>query len=81
MQIQRLLEYDVNVEDTTHKELLTLTSQMCHKSKTELQKLLTEAEKSRKGDLLIETWKQDVEERVAFQKDQKKNGKQNLRPF
>ena len=72
--MQRLDIYDVNVDDATNEELLTLTSQICCKSKVELQTLLAEAEKSGKDSLLKETWKQDVEERLAFNKDQKKNG-------
>ena len=72
--MQLLDIYDVNVDDATNEELLTLTSQICCKFKFELQTLLAEAEKSGKDSLLKETWKQDVEERLAFNKDQKKNG-------
>jgi len=64
----------VNVDDATNKELLTLTSEICHKSKGELEKLLAEAEKSGKDKILKETWKQDVEERMMFKKDQTRNG-------
>lgn len=66
--------YDVDVDDATNDELLTLTSQICSKSKSELQRLLAEAEKLGKDGVLKETWKQDVEERMTFQKDQKRNG-------
>ena len=58
----RLDIYDVNVDDATNEELQTLTSQICCKSKVELQTLLAEAEKTGKDSLLKETWKQDVEE-------------------
>ena len=50
--------YTVNVDDATNEELFTLTSQICHKSKGELEKLLAEAEKSGKDKILKET---DVE--------------------
>ena len=43
--MRRLDIYDVNVDDATNEELLTLTSQICCKSKIELQTLLAEAEK------------------------------------
>ena len=66
--------YDVNVDDLTHHELLTLTSQINYKSRSELENLLYEAERAGKGDVLKETWKQDVEDRIAFQRDQRKNG-------
>ena len=72
--MQLLDIYDVNVDDATNEELLTLTSRICCKSKFELQTLLAEAEKSGKDSLLKETWKQDVEERLEFHMDQKKNG-------
>ena len=66
--------YDVNVDDLTYHELLTLTSQINYKSRSELENLLYEAERAGKGDVLKETWKQDVEDRIAFQRDQRKNG-------
>ena len=66
--------YDVNVDDLTHHELLTSTSQINYKSRSELENLLYEAERAGKGDVLKETWKQDVEDRIAFQRDQRKNG-------
>ena len=66
--------YDVNVDDLTHEELLTLTSQINYKSRSELQNLLYEAERAGKGDVLKETWKQDVENRIVFQIYQRKNG-------
>ena len=74
MQVKRLAGYDVNVNEATHDELIKLTSEICHKSKEDLYTLLSEAEKRGKGELLKETWRQDVEERLSFQKDQEKNG-------
>ena len=67
-------EYDVNVDDVTNDELLVLTSQNSPKSHSELDKLFAEAAKSGKDSILRDKWKQDVEERKAFQKDQKRNG-------
>jgi len=75
VQVKRLTGYDVNVNEATHEDLIKLTSEIYHKSKGELHKLLSEAEKHGKEELLKETWRQDVEERLSFQKDQKKNGK------
>ena len=66
--------YDVNVDDVTNDELLVLTSQIYSKSHSELDKLFAEAAKSGKDSILRDKWKQDVEERKAFQKDQKRNG-------
>ena len=72
--MKRLTIYDVNVDDATNEELLTLTSQISHKSRGKLEKLLAEAEKSGKDGILKKTWKQNVEERIAFKKDQTRNG-------
>ena len=44
--------YDVNVYDLTHHELLTLTSQINYKSRSEFENLLYEAERAGKGDVL-----------------------------
>jgi len=62
------------MDDATNEELLTLTSEICHKSKGELEKLLAEAEKSGKDKILKEAWKQDVEEHMMFKNDQTRNG-------
>ena len=62
----------MDVNDLTHEELLTLTSQINQKSKAELQIILDEAERAGKRDILKETWKQDVEDRILFQRDQKR---------
>ena len=43
--------------------------------KEELEKVLKEADANGKGDLLRKVWKLDVEERLQYHKDQKKNGK------
>ena len=69
-----LTKFDVDVNDATHEELIKLTSQICNKSVNELDKLFSEAAKSGKADYLKECWKQDVEERLEFLKDQRTNG-------
>ena len=65
--------FDVNVSDITHNELITLVSRIQHQSSNELQNLLQEADRKGQGEHLRSIWKQDVEDRVAFQKDQRKN--------
>ena len=42
--------------------------------KDEPQKVLSEADKKGREDILRNVWKLDVEERLKFQKDQKQNG-------
>ena len=72
--MKRLSIYDANMDDATNERFLTLISQICHKSKVELEKLPAIAEKSGKDKILKETCKQDVEERMMFKKDQTRNG-------
>ncbi len=69
-------KYDINVGEATHDELLAGVSHIQQKSKKELEALLLEADSVGKGDILRQKWKQDVEERMAFQKDQQHNGNQ-----
>ena len=52
MWITHFTFYDVNIDDLTHEELLTLTSQINYKSSSELENLLYEAERVGKGDVL-----------------------------
>ena len=73
IQIKCLPEYDVDVNIITHEELMKLASQICSKSVNELNNLVTEAAKSGKAEYLKACWKQDVEERLDFLKDQRKN--------
>lgn len=60
MQITHFKFNDVTVDYLTHEELLTLTSQINYKSSSELENLLYKAVRAGKGDVLKETWKQDV---------------------
>ena len=44
------------------------------KSEADLEALLAEADRSGKGEILLETWRQDVKDRKAFHSDQLNNG-------
>lgn len=74
LQTRQLTAYEVDIDSITH-ELLTLTSQIHRMSRAEVEDLLFEADRAGKGDVLRAAWKQDVEDRATFQKDQKSNGK------
>lgn len=69
---KKLLETSVNY--STHCELIELVSKIQRTSKEQLQTVMAEADAVGKGDMLREAWKQDVEERIAFDKDQRRNG-------
>ncbi len=75
LQSLKYRKYDVNPNDATHSELLRLVAEIQHSSPEKLEELLTEADRAGKGDILRNKWKQDVEERLAFEKDQQRNGK------
>ena len=66
--------YDVNVGDASNEELTAIAARIHHKSQSELQCLLSEADRAEKGDILRAKWKQDVEDRITFDRDQHKNG-------
>ena len=67
-------EWHVNVGEVTQHELLTLVSKIHHHTCPELEQLLREAENASKGETLRQAWKQDVEDRAAFEQDQRTNG-------
>ena len=71
----RYQQYDVDVNDSTNAELVSIVSCIHDKSKADLEALLAEANARGKGDLLRAAWKQDVLDRKAFQEDQRQNGK------
>ena len=58
--------------------VLSLVSAISDIGKDELQNVLREADKKGRGEVLRNIWKLDVEERMKFQKDQKKNGNNYL---
>ena len=64
----------MNVGEVSNEELLAVVSHIHHKSRSDLERLLAEADKVGKGDILREKWKQDVEDRIMFDRDQRKNG-------
>ena len=68
-------KYGATLHDDQSNELLKLVSSIPDIGKDELEKVLQEADKKGRGDRLRNIWKLDVEERLKFQKDQKKNGK------
>ena len=68
-------EWSVNVNDVTQDELLTLVTKIQHQAHPELEKLLREAENAGHGESLRQAWKQDVEDRVVFEEDQRRNSK------
>ena len=70
-------EWHVNVGEVTQHELLALVSKIHHHTRPELEQLLREAENAGQGETLRQAWKQDVEDRAAFEQDQRRNGERN----
>lgn len=73
--LKQYQEYDINVGEATSSELLAMVSHIQQKTKKKLEDILAEADSVGKGDILREKWKMDVEDRLAFTKDQQQNGK------
>ena len=62
----------MNVGEASNEELLAVVAHIHHKSRSELDALLAEADKVGKGDILREKWNQDVEDRISLDGDQRK---------
>ena len=73
--IPQLQTCNVMLNDESHYELLTLVSSIQKKSEKDLQKILQEADQAGKGEVLRQCWRQDVQERQQYTRDQKRNGK------
>lgn len=67
-------KYYVTLNDDQHSELFNLVSSISDLGKNELEKVMSEADAKGKGELLRNVWKLDVEERLQYYKDQKRNG-------
>ena len=77
----KMNEWNVNVGKVTHDELLTLVSKIQHQTRSELENLLREADSRGQGETLRQVWKQDVEDRLAYERDQRKNGENHAEMF
>ena len=64
-------KYDITLHNG---ELLQIVSSISDVGRNELERILKEADEKGKGDLLRKVWKLDVEDRMKYFKDQKKNG-------
>ena len=62
-----------DIDSATSDELLRLSSEISSRSPDKLQKLFDEATKSSSEQILLQSWKQDIEDRMNFDKDQRKN--------
>ena len=64
--VRHYKKYNINVGTATQTELIELVAHISRTSKSELQKVLAEADRVGKGDVLRMKWKQDVDERIAL---------------
>lgn len=75
---KRLKKYDqfeFSLNSDQHDEFVKTVTTVTEQCPDELSKVLEEADKHGKGDVIREVWKHDVEDRIAFKKDQTRNGK------
>ena len=73
--INRLNRFDCDVSDKQHAELLKLVKSVNDKGSRVIQELINEGEHQLgENNLLKESWKQDVVERLSFEEDQRRSG-------
>ena len=71
--LKRYRKYEVTLHDDQNSELLKLVSSISDIGKGELEKVLKEVDAKGKGELLWKIWKLDIEQRLKYREDQKKN--------
>lgn len=70
-----LTRFDCEVSDKQHDELLKLVKSVNDKDSKVIQELINEGERQLgENNLLKESWKQDVTERLSFEEDQRRSG-------
>ena len=76
--LKKYEQFDFALNCDQHDEFLKTVATVTEQCPEELSKVLEEADKHGKGDIVREIWKHDVEDRIAFNKDQTRNGKSCL---
>ena len=73
--VNHLTRFDCEVSEKQHDELLKMVTSINDKGSKALKELIAEGEnRLEESNLLKESWKQDVLERLSFEKDQQKSG-------
>ena len=70
------LDFTLNCDQ--HENFLGMVAALTEQCPEELSKVLCEADAWGKGDVIRKLWKHDVEDHLAFKKDQTRNGKSTL---
>ena len=76
--LTKYLKLDFNLNCDQHENFLRMVAAVTEQCPEELSKVLCEADARGKGDVIRKLWKHDVEDRLAFKKDQTRNGKSIL---
>lgn len=66
---------DYNLNDKQHNELLQIVKEIQRKGSESIKELIKKGQQAQ-GNMLEEAWKQDVMDRIEFEKDQRKAGTQ-----
>lgn len=74
--VKALTKFDCDLREKQHAELLTLVSDIESKSSESIQELIREGDRilGKDNNLLRDAWRQDVIERLQYEKDQSKAG-------
>jgi len=74
--VKALTKFDCDLREKQHAELLALVSDIESKSSESIQELIREGDRilGKDNNLLRDAWRQDVIERLQYEKDQSKAG-------
>ena len=72
--LKKYNKLDFTLNCIQHEEFLEAVSVIMEKCPQQLKQVLTEADARGKGETMRKLWKHDVEDRIAFMKDQTNNG-------
>lgn len=71
---KRYKKLDLTLNLGQHEEFLETVATITQQCPKELSQVLCEADAQGKGEVIKKIWKHDVEDRLAFKKDQIRNG-------
>lgn len=72
--LKKYRKFDFTLNSDQHDEFVQTVATITEQCPKELDKILSEADAQGKGEVMRKLWKHDVEDRLAFKKDQAKNG-------
>lgn len=72
--LKKYEKLDITLNQSQHDEFLKTVAAVTQQCPEQLEKIFSEADAQGRGEIVRRLWKHDVDDRVAFDKDQRKNG-------